>query len=431
MNQKGEVLISRIYRDDIPRGMANAFRLEVVAAKDTRSPVKIISGTSFMYIFVSGIYAVGVARQNVDASMVYEVLYRLVEIFKIYFEGKFDEQSIHNNFVLAYELLDEVIDFGYPQNCSKDILRLYITQAKASLKDDDDVKGLKKIKDITVVATGVTPWRQQGIRYSKNEIFIDVVESLNLLMSGDGNILRADVSGQVLMKCMLTGMPECKFGMNDKMVLAKDPKLGSAAAAGSKKAGIVIDDVAFHQCVKLSKFDSDRTITFVPPDGEFELMRYRTTEHVNLPFKVLPTVKEVGRSRVEASITVKSNYSAKMFGLNVVVKIPIPKNSATCKLICTNGRAKYIPDQDAIVWRIKRFPGDSEFTLRAEVGLIATNSLEKKTWSRPPISMEFQVPMFAASSFQVRFLKVVEKSNYNSVKWVRYLTKAGNYTIRI
>jgi len=90
---------------------------------------------------------------------------------KLIFEGKFDEHGIHNNFVLAYELLDEVLDFGYPQNCSKDILRLYITQAKASLKDDDDVKGLKKIKEITIQTTGQTPWRPIGIKYSKNEIF--------------------------------------------------------------------------------------------------------------------------------------------------------------------------------------------------------------------------------------------------------------------
>jgi len=193
----------------------------------------------------------------------------------------------------------------------------------------------------------------------------------------------------------------------------------------------VIDDVAFHQCVKLGKFDSDRTISFIPPDGEFELMRYRTTDNITIPFKVLPMIKEVGRSRVEASITVKSCFDSKLFGLSVVVKVPLPRNTATCKLMCTNGKAKYIPEQDAIIWRIRRFPGDAEYTVRADVGLIATTTIEKKTWSRPPISMEFQVPMFAASSFQVRFLKVVEKSNYNSVKWVRYLTKAGNYTIRI
>ena len=40
--------------------------------------------------------------------------------------------------------------------------------------------------------------------------------------------------------------------------------------------------------------------------------------------------------------------------------------------------------------------------------------------------------MFTASGLIVRFLKVFEKSNYQSVKWVRYLTKAsGSYQIRV
>ena len=34
-----------------------------------------------------------------------------------------------------------------------------------------------------------------------------------------------------------------------------------------------VEDIKFHQCVKLTRFESDRTISFIPPDGEFELMR--------------------------------------------------------------------------------------------------------------------------------------------------------------
>jgi len=89
-----------------------------------------------------------------------------------------------------------------------------------------------------------------------------------------------------------------------------------------------------------------------------------------------------------------------------------------------------MPEQSAILWKIRRFPGDTEYTIRIEVELMHSMN-DKKTWSRPPISMEFQVPMFTASGFHVRFLKVVEKSNYTTVKWVRYLTKAGSYQIRI
>lgn len=40
--------------------------------------------------------------------------------------------------------------------------------------------------------------------------------------------------------------------------------------------------------------------------------------------------------------------------------------------------------------------------------------------------------MFTASGLLVRFLKVFEKNNYHSIKWVRYLTKAnGGYQIRV
>ena len=41
-----------------------------------------------------------------------------------------------------------------------------------------------------------------------------------------------------------------------------------------------LEDVKFHQCVRLSRFENDRTISFIPPDGEFELMSYRLNTHV-------------------------------------------------------------------------------------------------------------------------------------------------------
>jgi AP-2 complex subunit mu-1 len=113
-------------------------------------------------------------------------------------------------------------------------------------------------------------------------------------------------------------------------------------------AGIAIDDSTFHRCVNLGSFDHDRTISFVPPDGEFALMkykhflnntkpnsvltiegvlhvpascvnhiiaqgqshtacacRYRITQNVNLPFRVIPVVTEHGSSRVEFEIKVE------------------------------------------------------------------------------------------------------------------------------
>jgi AP-2 complex subunit mu-1 len=67
------------------------------------------------------------------------------------------------------------------------------------------------------------------------------------------------------MRAYLSGTPECKFGLNDRLVIDK--------SSGGDPNAVELDDCQFHQCVRLNEFDSSRTISFIPPDGEFELMK--------------------------------------------------------------------------------------------------------------------------------------------------------------
>lgn len=420
-NQKGEVLISRLYRHDVKRSLADVFRVHVISAppnssagEEARGPVTTLGSTSFYHIRYEGLWLCGATKNNASAALVFEFLYRLLGLGVSYF-GKFNEDSVKNNFVLVYELLDEVLDFGYPQNLEVDTLKLYV-QTSNVVKQQAAVVP----RQITMQATGAISWRRQDIEYKKNEAFVDVIESVNLIVSAKGTVLRADVQGQIVMRSFLSGMPECKFGLNDRLVLDQQKRAES----------VEIADCQFHQCVRLGRFDTDRTISFVPPDGEFELMRYRTTENVNLPFKVLPVVREVGRLRVEYEVLVKSNFSSKLQATNMAVQVPTPPNALKCKCKVTGaGKAKYEPEMNAMVWRIPKLQGLQETSLTAVVELAPM--AKQVEWKRPPIGVDFQVLMFTASGLLVRFLKVFEKSNYQSVKWVRYMTKAGSYEIRI
>ena len=47
------------------------------------------------------------------------------------------------------------------------------------------------------------------------------------------------------MKAFLSGMPDVKLGLND-----------------------AVEDVTFHQCVNLGRYDAERVASFVPPDGK-------------------------------------------------------------------------------------------------------------------------------------------------------------------
>ena len=58
--------------------------------------------------------------------------------------------------------------------------------------------------------------------------------SLMPLSTRAGQVLSAHVSGRVVMKSYLSGMPECKFGMNDKIVIDKQGKGGASDEAGKR-----------------------------------------------------------------------------------------------------------------------------------------------------------------------------------------------------
>ena len=69
---------------------------------------------------------------------------------------------------------------------------------------------------VPTAASNVVSWRTDGIKHAKNEIFLDVIEKLNLLVSNNGTVLRSEILGHVRMRSSLSGMPELKLGLNDK-----------------------------------------------------------------------------------------------------------------------------------------------------------------------------------------------------------------------
>merc|ERR1712183_890045 len=232
-NHKGEVLISRIYRDDIGRNVCDAFRVNVIHARqNVRSPVTNIARTSFFHIKRGNIWICAVSKQNVNAVMVFEFLTKMCQVMTSYF-GKIIEENIKNNFVLIYELLDEVLDFGYPQKTDVGILKTFITQQGVKSQTKEETT------QITSQVTGQIGWRREGIKYRRNELFLDVIEYVNLLMSPQGQVLSAHVAGKVVMKSYLSGMPECKFDINDKIVV--DSKGKSGDEANRSKSSIAID----------------------------------------------------------------------------------------------------------------------------------------------------------------------------------------------
>jgi AP-1 complex subunit mu len=62
------------------------------------------------------------SKRNSNAAEIILFLHRLTQVLVEYFK-ELEEESIRDNFVIIYELLDEMMDFGYPQTTESKILQ--------------------------------------------------------------------------------------------------------------------------------------------------------------------------------------------------------------------------------------------------------------------------------------------------------------------
>jgi len=435
----GKSIISRDYRGDIPPTLAIerfAKYLTEVEEEDKKPIFHVDShgdiaedmdrvgltgpgGQTYVYVQHNNLYLCAVTCRNSNVALIVTFLYKLAQVFKDYF-GSLEEESIRDNFVIIYELLDETMDHGLPQSLDSTILRSFITQEGNRMAAD-----LKTVPPVAL--TNAVSWRAEGIKHKKNEIFLDVVEKLNLLVAANGTVLHSEINGAVKMKSFLSGMPELKLGLNDKLMFEAT---GRSAAKGKS---VELEDIKFHQCVRLARFDNDRTISFIPPDGEFDLMTYRLNTHVKPLIWVEAVVEPHKGSRIEYMIKARSQFKSRSVANNVEVIIPVPSDVDSPSFKASVGSVTYLPDKDCVVWTIKQFHGGREFLMRAHFGLPSISADEggaANSW-KAPIAVKFEIPYFTVSGIQVRYLKIIEKSGYQALPWVRYITANGDYQLRM
>ena len=80
-------------------------------------------------------------------------------------------------------------------------------------------------------------------------------------------------------------------------------------------------------------------------------------------------------SRVEYMIKAKSQFKRRSTANNVEIIIPVPGDVDSQKFKTTIGHCKYAPEQSAIIWTIKSFPGGKEYLMRAHFNLPSVSGL--------------------------------------------------------
>lgn len=408
----GDVLIEKTCSEKVPRHVLDEFWTSVVHPARSLNVLPAVSQVGrhcVVQVNVNDVMLLGINSSECPPMLTIEFLASLQVVLEAYLK-ELRAELVRENFSVVYQVLEEMIDNGAP--LTTDVGQLEQLVPRPTL--ENRVRSMLDAPKRGRSGEGQVPWRAPGITYTSNEIFFDLTDYLDVTIDADGKVARADLRGEVVAQCRLSGMPDVVMRVS-----------------GTES----FDDIALHKCVRHNRYESDRTVSFVPPDGNFTLLRYRAKPLHNYqpPFYVKPQVtfhKAGGRINVMCGLRHGGiglqNDESNVHKLTVT--IPVPQHTETVNISnCSQGQCTFDSLRKQVVWRVGHL-GNTTPSLSGDV-VFKAGSTETIEGGGESVFVDFQIPNFSLSGTRVSSVSVPNEP-YKPFKGVKYMTKSGRYTIR-
>lgn len=404
----GDVFLEKHWRSIISRSVCDYY-LEAQRSNPTDIPPVIATPHHYLLsIMREGVSFVAVCMEEVTPLFVIEFLHRIVDTFQDYFSAC-TETAIKENYVVVYELLDEMLDNGYPLATESNILKELIKPPNILRTIANTVTGKSNVSEI--LPTGQlsnVPWRRSGVKYTHNEAYFDVIEEVDAIIDKSGATVFAEIQGYVDCCIKLSGMPDLTLSfMNPR----------------------IFDDVSFHPCVRFKRWESERILSFVPPDGNFRLISYHMSSQnlVAIPIYVRHSLIFKSGEQGRLDITVGPKQTLGRTVEAVKLEIIMPKTVLNSSIIANQGKTNFDPVSKTLHWDVGKIDITKLPNIRGTVSVVnGANTSE----INPSISVHFTINQLAVSGLKVNRLDMYGEK-YKPFKGVKYITKAGRFQIRM
>ncbi|XP_036623505.1 AP-4 complex subunit mu-1 isoform X2 [Trichosurus vulpecula] len=425
LSSKGDPLIYKDFRGDCGGSdVAEIFYRKVTELPGDQPPVVMHhKGYHFVHIRYFSLYLVVTTSGGVSPFILLELLSRLATLLSDYC-GSVSEKTLSLNVALVYELLDEVLDYGYIQTTSTEMLRNFI-QTEAVVSKPFNLFELSSVglfgaetqqsKVVPSSAASRPVLTGRSDQSHKNDVFLDVIERLSVLIGSNGSLLKVDVQGEIRLKSFLPSCSEMRIGLTEEFCVGKSELRGYGP-------GVRVDEVSFHGSVRLDEFESHRILRLQPSQGELTIMRYQLSDDLPspLPFRLFPSVQwDHGSGRLQVYLKLRCD---------------LPPKSLSQDLSSPEQKAEL--GEGVLQWDLPRVQGGSQLCglFQMDVPGLPDPPSPAPPLGLGPASLSFELPRYTCSGLQVRFLRLTAPGtpgNTSPHTWVRHLSHSDTYVIRI
>ncbi|EPZ34663.1 Clathrin adaptor, mu subunit domain-containing protein [Rozella allomycis CSF55] len=251
-------------------------------------------------------------------------------------------------------------------------------------------------------------WRPNGITYPQNEIYFDIYEVVFTTLTLNGpSISSMELCTEIWCNSKLSGMPVVSVSFNNPNTIVNS---------------------RLHQCVKLKKFETEKILNFVPPDGNFNLLKFVTTP-VNvpkLPFQVVANLTRYENSVGKLIVKAKSTIANKKFEF-FRVRLCLPDQITIGRIETKTGKYARKEKID-VIFAAKTYTaklsGMGKYSSLNIYDIVG--DLEKLV----SIEVAFSLKHFSLSNLKISSVQVTGE-NYKVTKGVKSSVKSGHIEVRI
>ena len=168
----------------------------------------------------------------------------------------------------------------------------------------------------------------------------------------------------------------------------------------------MFDDTSFHPCVRFKRWESERILSFIPPDGNFRLMSYLIGgSGVGNPNVAIPvfirhqlnfTSAAQGNGKLDITIGPKQTMGRNVEG--VKVEVPMPKSVLNCTLTPTQGKYTFDPVSKVLSWEVGKVDPQKPPNIHGTINLQSGATIPD---SNPSINISFLINQMAVSGLKV------------------------------
>jgi AP-3 complex subunit mu len=217
---------------------------------------------------------------DTEPLQVLEFLHRVADVLEDFLGSPLLASKIEANYDVVAQLLNEMVDGGIISCTEPNALRDMVdapnfmksllggvglpSSTPSSLTPSSTPFSLAsrpspRLGPANTSQTASTiPWRRANVRHTSNEMYVDIVETLEVTLSPSGRPLAAIANGTIAFTAKVSGVP--------------DLNLLLGCPGGVQNA---VSLPVFHPCVRLNRWkERPGELSFVPPDGRFVLAGY-------------------------------------------------------------------------------------------------------------------------------------------------------------